>query len=714
MISRQPLDASDFVMSRSWEERRPIQVRLSKAAGIILAFCFVTASVASAQTVTTLNSFPYANGGPSGVVERSDGNFYGMTEGGWGIDDCGESSGLSCGTVFEVTGGGALTTLYTFNITNGADPAGGVVEGTDGNFYGTTSQGGSGSGCLYNGPCGTVFKITPEGSLTTLYNFSAGSNGANPGAGLVQGTDGDFYGTTGNNGVVAPPSGCCGTIFKITASGALTTLYGFSGSDGSMPASALVQGIDGNFYGTTSKGGAYSNGTVFSITPTGTLVPLHSFCAQISPCPDGLNPGDLVQGTDGNFYGTTYGGGASAVGGGTVFEITTTGTFTTLYSFCSLTNCTDGSSPVGTIIQGSDGNFYGTTAYGGRGVCGDSGCGTIFKITPSGNLTTLYNFCSQANCADGNTPETALLQAADRVLYGTTTQGGANNGGTFFSLSVGLSGMTASNTVVNLAPSSTTAGSNGPVVMTATVSPASGSGTPTGTVAFSNGSDYVGTASLSGGVATYDYNPGSLSANAYPITAVYSGDSTFAGSTSPAQTLTVVVASAPNPDYQLSVNPSALNIMVGQSGKAVFTVTPENGFDTQVSFACSGLPAGAICTFDPANVTPSNSNPVTSTLTVSTTAASATMREPKPFSLWPIYAFLVPSAGMLFGKATRWRRSLRGSRFLHAAALLLMFAALTHAVAAARPQALSLRLKLALLQSLPRLAGPVRSTIQQT
>jgi uncharacterized repeat protein (TIGR03803 family) len=175
------------------------------------------------------------------------------------------------------------------------------VQGIDSNFYGTTSQGGSGSGCVYNGPCGTVFKMTPEGSLTTLYNFSAGSNGANPGAALIQGTDGDFYGTTGNNGGVALPSSCCGTVFKITTSGTLTTLYGFSGSDGAMPASALVQGTHGSFYGTTSKGGAYSSGTVFSITPTGTLLTLHSFCAQISPCPDGLNPGGLVLGTDGNF-----------------------------------------------------------------------------------------------------------------------------------------------------------------------------------------------------------------------------------------------------------------------------------------------------------------------------------------------------------------------------------------------------------------------------
>lgn len=270
-----------------------------------------------------------------------------------------------------------------------------------------------------------------------------------------------------------------------------------------------------------------------------------------------------------------------------------------------------------------------------------------------------------------------MLQASDRVLYGTTTQGGANNGGTFYSLSVGLSGMTPSNTTVNLAPSSTTTGSSGPVVMMATVSAAPGSGTPSGTVAFFNGSTYLGTSGITAGVATYDYNPSGLSANTYQITTAYSGDATYAVSTSSAQSLTVVAASLPNPDYQLSVNPSTLNIMAGESGKAVFTVTPENGFDTQVSFACSGLPAGATCTFDPANITPGNSNPVTSMLTITTTAASAIMRGPKSFSLRPIYAFLVPIAGMLLGMGTRRRRSIRGSRFLNAAALLLILASLT-------------------------------------
>ncbi|MGC2551963.1 MAG: choice-of-anchor tandem repeat GloVer-containing protein [Candidatus Sulfotelmatobacter sp.] len=516
-------------------------------------------------------------------------------------------------------------------------------------FYGTTEIGGPGTPCSFSPTPGTIFTLTAEGTLATLHDFDC-TDGASP-TGILQGADGNLYGTTASGGDGCVPAGC-GTIFKITPSGTLTTLHFFDGTDGSAPV-GLLQGSDGNFYG-------MAGGTFFKVTPSGTFTVLKSSCA----C-----GGALVEGSDGNFYGVTYSGGANSggVAGGTVFKITPTGTLTTLYSFCSQTNCTDGWGPVGGLIQGSDGNFYGTTAYGGAGVCGtpSSGCGTIFNINPSGNLTTLYNFCSQANCADGANPESALLQASDRVFYGTTTQGGANNGGTFFSLSAGLNGATASSTSVNLSLSNIVAGSSGPVVMTATVLPVSGSGTPSGTIAFFNGSTYLGTSAVTAGVATYDYNPSSLSANTYPITAAYSGDSTFAGSNSPAQTLTVVVASVPNPDYQLSVNPSALNIMAGQSGKAVFTVTPENGFDTNVSFACSGLPPGATCTFDPANVTPSNSNPVTSTLTVSTTTASATMREPKPFSLWPIYTFLVPTAGLLFGKGTRRRRLIRGSRFLN-------------------------------------------------
>ena len=222
------------------------------------------------------------------------------------------------------------------------------MQGSDGNFYGTTVGGG------YNGNAGTVFKISATGALTTLYSFPGGNDGAYPQAGLVQGSDGNLYGTTslgGNNGNA-------GTVFKISATGALTTLYSFTGA---MMAEIPEPGwcrattaISMARVPATSIGRA---GTVFKISDTGALTTLYSF-------PGGKDGGylsGLVQGSDGNFYGTTANGGTKG-GGGTVFRISSTGALTTLYSF---TGGKDGGSPRAGLVQGSDGNFYGTTAYGG-------------------------------------------------------------------------------------------------------------------------------------------------------------------------------------------------------------------------------------------------------------------------------------------------------------------------------------------------------------
>jgi uncharacterized repeat protein (TIGR03803 family) len=207
----------------------------------------------------------------------------------------------------------------------------------------------------------------------------------------------------------------------------------------------LVQGADGNFYGTTFAGGTSSNcnlayngcGTVFKITPQGTLTTLHSFDNAGGCYPEA----GLVQGTDGNFYGTTSGGGPNGYCGypvpvgGTVFKITPAGILTTLYNFCSRTNCTDGKGPYGELVQATDGNFYGTTNGGGAN--GDRG--TIFRVTPGGAFTTLYSFCSQPNCADGILPYGKLMQAADGNFYGTTYEGGTNGAGTIFRLQVAFS-----------------------------------------------------------------------------------------------------------------------------------------------------------------------------------------------------------------------------------------------------------------------------------
>ena len=218
----------------------------------------------------------------------------------------------------------------------------------------------------------------------------------------------------------------------MTPTGKVSTLYDFcslSGcADGAVLFDALVQGTDGNFYGTTWAGGSGNGGTIFKITPTGTLTTLYSFCVPDYPfCGDGSNPIKLVLGNDGNFYGTTaYGGGN---GEGSVFKITPTGTFTTIYNFCAQIACTDGSTPRDGLTLGSDGNFYSTTYYGGA-----NNQGTIFEITSAGLLTTLHSF----DGTDGRYPIQHLFQATNGAFYGVTDSDGSSGYGTVFSLSVGL------------------------------------------------------------------------------------------------------------------------------------------------------------------------------------------------------------------------------------------------------------------------------------
>ena len=238
----------------------------------------------------------------------------------------------------------------------------------------------------------------------------------------------------------------------MTPNGTLTTLYSFCSqvvggicADGVEP-NGLIQAADGNLYGTTDYGGTngscvtgFGCGTVFKITPSGTLTTLYSFCSQIGPygaCTDAAVPSaGLVQATDGNFYGTTVGGGANG-DYGTVFKITPSGKLATLYSFCSQSGCTDGLGPSAGLVQATDGNFYGTTLEGGACPPYTFGCGTIFSITPSGVLTTLYSLCSQSGCTDGASPQAGLFQATNGDFYGTTAGGGANGDGIVFSLSL--------------------------------------------------------------------------------------------------------------------------------------------------------------------------------------------------------------------------------------------------------------------------------------
>ena len=398
--------------------------------------CAATAVASPEKTIfKDLASFDGRNGSrpyQMSLAEGTDGNFYGTTMDGGASTACRE---FGCGTVFKITPRGKLTRLYSFcaqtNCSDGAYPYAGLVQGIDGNFYGTTYSDGV-SQCNGAG-CGTVFKITPQGKLTTLHRFN-GNDGFWPFAVLVQASDGNFYGTTALGGT----KGGYGTVFKITPGGTLTTLHNFDGTDGFYPRGGMVQATDGNFYGTESDGGARHYGSVFKITPKGVLTTLHSFRGT-----DGVGPEDgLVQGTDGNFYGTTSGGGLSCNGPGcgTVFKITPGGRLTKLHQF----GANEGM-PYAGLIQATDGDFYGATFYGGYKPkppepCARYGCGTVFKITAAGRLTTLHSF----RVADGRYPIGGVMQDTGGNFYGTTFFGGdllcnAPEGcGTVYSLSTGL------------------------------------------------------------------------------------------------------------------------------------------------------------------------------------------------------------------------------------------------------------------------------------
>ena len=419
---------------RSWIPGiRGRAARATLALAVVLLSAVITTQVAQAQTFTTLHSFDGTDGSYpyAGLVQATNGDLYGTTYGGGTNDAC----TYGCGTVFKMTPGGKLTTLYIFcsksGCTDGEYPDAGLVQATNGNFYGTTGAGGA------NG-YGTVFKMTPDGKLTTLYSFCSKSgctDGEYPNAGVVQATNGNFYGTTSAGGANGQ-----GTVFKMTPGGTLTTLHSFDDSTDGYEPNALIQATNGDFYGTTFGGGPNGAGTVFKITAGGKLTTLYSF-PNIT---DGANPeAGLVQDTNGNFYGTTVYGGNNVIcdeffSCGTVFKITPGGTLTTLHRFCSKSGCTDGAWPIAGLVQATDGNFYGTTyAFGANGY------GTVFKMTPGGTLTTLYIFCSKSGCTDGANPYAGLVQDTNGNLYGTTYFGGTNDActygcGTVFSLSVGL------------------------------------------------------------------------------------------------------------------------------------------------------------------------------------------------------------------------------------------------------------------------------------
>jgi uncharacterized repeat protein (TIGR03803 family) len=384
-----------------------------------------------AQTFTRLVKFNGANGdGPAygSLNQGLDGNFYGTTYLG------GANNG---GEVFRITPSGKVTTIYSFcpgtGCPDGSLPNDGLLQAFDGTLYGTTSEGGGPSGY------GTVFKLTSNGALTTLHDFCSETNcadGVVPYFGLIQGIDGNLYGAT-----TTAVAGISGTVFEISQTGQLSTLYTFCALsnclDGAGASGALIMGTDGNFYGVTGSGGTQRAGTIFRITPDGSLTTLHNFRKT-----DGEFPNTLTEAADGSLYGTASYGGINNKG--VIFKLTQSGQFSVLYNFCNVMFCADGATPHAPLVEGTDGNLYGTTTFGGvNQVNGQffGGYGTVFQITPGGQLTTLHTFCAGGgDCADGAYPIDGLTQGTDGSFYATSSglSQCPGNCGTVFKLSMGL------------------------------------------------------------------------------------------------------------------------------------------------------------------------------------------------------------------------------------------------------------------------------------
>uniref|UniRef100_B8HUV1 Gloeo_Verruco repeat protein n=1 Tax=Cyanothece sp. (strain PCC 7425 / ATCC 29141) TaxID=395961 RepID=B8HUV1_CYAP4 len=361
-------------------------------------------SVNQRAVLTTLVSFNGRNGAhPAGpVMQGKDGNFYGTTEEG-GIH-------RFYGTLFRLSRSGSLTTLFSFAGLEGAEPQSGLIQTRDGSLWGTTARQGKNGG-------GTVFRFTAGQRILNLANLE-GLQGSEPVAELVQGGDGNFYGTT-----IAGGKNDLGTIFRLTPNRQLTTLVHFNGANGARPYARLTLGLDGNFYGTTSAGGASRTcklgcGTLFRLTATGQLTTLFSFSGRNGSTP--VSP--LVQGQDGSLYGTTAYGGINDQG--TIFRLAPTRQLTTLIRFTR----GNGATPLAGLTPDDQGNFYGTTQAGGNSSSCPGGCGTVFRLAPTGRLTRLISF----NGRNGSQPFAELVQIGDGSFLGTTKFGGSHGLGTVF------------------------------------------------------------------------------------------------------------------------------------------------------------------------------------------------------------------------------------------------------------------------------------------
>lgn len=356
------------------------------ASGVYTVLHNMTATTDGSSSVTSL-------------VEGKDGNLYGTANTG---------GANNYGTIFKVTKAGVFTTLKSLNgTTDGYYCQSDLIQATDGNFYGTCYGGGSNSS-------GTVFKITSTGSYTVIKNFVYSTDGGNPKSGLLQNSDGSFYGMTYAGGTKSS-----GTIYKLTSTNVFSVIHAMSSAtEGGNITSVLSKGDDGKFYAMAQTGGTYNMGTAFSVTADGTLNVVQNFNGAVA----GNAPyASFVKGADSAYYATTSNGGA--FGYGTIIKICG-GATSVLHSF---KQATDGGNPKGKLLLANDGSFYGLTSTGGT-----NNYGTIFKMTPGGVFSVLYNFKN----ADGTTPLGSLIQATDGYLYGMASAGGANGYGTVFKINL--------------------------------------------------------------------------------------------------------------------------------------------------------------------------------------------------------------------------------------------------------------------------------------
>jgi uncharacterized repeat protein (TIGR03803 family) len=390
---------------------------------LMIAVVLLFATAATAQTYTPLYSYPQTDVGDSGITwpsvlsQGQDGELYSTIQ---------TNGAYTFGSVYKITTTGQYMLIYNFCAegspcaTSGAYPTGGVTLGFDGNLWGTTEDGGKDA-------AGTVFKVTPAGTLTLVYPFTNAKDDSAPNFTVLQGQDGNIYGVSEEQ-----YNGQYGSFFKLTTKGKISP-YPFGYTNGSSP-SLPIQGTDLNFYGTTQAGGdtscgEFGCGVVYKATSAGKITVLHEFTGYVSSTNfDGSRPiGTLVQGSDGDFYGTTYTGGVNNLG--TVFKISASGTYTLLHSFAGVP--TDGSYPIAGVTVGTDGNFYGTTANGGT-----VNYGALYEITPAGKETILYSFCAVA-CTNGFSPTTPMALHTDGNFYGNTA-GNSLGGSVFYSFNVGF------------------------------------------------------------------------------------------------------------------------------------------------------------------------------------------------------------------------------------------------------------------------------------